>query len=174
MGQYYNVAVISKDRKLFLNRDVNGEYTMAKLMEHSWWKNPFVNTVNSFIYKTPSQVAWVGDYAETSEYYEDLWGENEKTQGVTENQLSLDGKYLCNHDTKEYVDCDDYYKKSVDDYGWCIHPLPLLTCIGNKSGGGDYYSSVGEEYVGSWYNNVISIEDDIPEGYEKLDLRFAE
>ena len=27
------------------NRDVNGYYTMAKLMEHSWWDNDFCKAI---------------------------------------------------------------------------------------------------------------------------------
>ena len=45
------------------DRSVDGQYTFAKLMEHSWWQNTFVNAFSEFLYKIPRRVCWVGDYA---------------------------------------------------------------------------------------------------------------
>ena len=63
MGQYYVPLVgnaFGDDLKGF-DRSVNGEYTFAKLMEHSWWQNPFVNAFSDLLYREPSRLAWVGD-----------------------------------------------------------------------------------------------------------------
>lgn len=52
MGQYYRPIlgnVFGTDCKVF-DRSVDGERTFAKLMEHSWWENPFVNSFSSRLY----------------------------------------------------------------------------------------------------------------------------
>ena len=176
MGQYYRVIIEKEGKRTVFNRNVDGEYTLAKLTEHSWWENPFVNTICSMLYKTPCKIAWVGDYANDFELYEEVW----QTEGedVSENQTKLDHKYLCNHTQKMYVDCDEYFSKSKVDEGeygiWCLHPLSLLTCVGNGQGGGDYRSEIGQDLVGIWCWDVISVENEIPEGYEKLDCCFKE
>lgn len=36
MGQYYNVVIKNKNTITAYHREVDGEYTMAKLTEHSW------------------------------------------------------------------------------------------------------------------------------------------
>lgn len=72
MGQYYNIllkegnkASIAYDRYLI----VNGarQYTMAKLMEHAWIGNHFVDTICAKIYASAStfKIVWMGDYGDT-------------------------------------------------------------------------------------------------------------
>ena len=39
------------------DRSVNGEYTFAKLLEHSWWHNTFVNAFSEFLYNNPGRVS---------------------------------------------------------------------------------------------------------------------
>ena len=66
MGQYYRPILgdsFGLECKVF-DRSVDGEYTFAKLLEHSWWQNPFVNAFSEFLYNEPNRVAWVGDYAD--------------------------------------------------------------------------------------------------------------
>ena len=72
MGQYYNVllkegkkASVAYDRHLIVNG--KKEYTMAKLMEHSWIGNHFVDTMCSKIYNSSStfRIVWMGDYGDT-------------------------------------------------------------------------------------------------------------
>ena len=177
MGQYYKVLVRKdKDSKWQLfNRSVDGEYTMAKLTEHSWWYNPFVNTICHMIHFKPKQVAWVGDYADdisakgidTRELHEKAWGKA-NGRSVTEAQISLFGKYLVNHDKKEYVDCTEYYDNSVTEGDWCLHPLPILTAVGNGQGGGDYHGR-SMDMVGRWTCDRISVENAAPkEGYRSI------
>ena len=65
MGQYYMPILGDKDGlncKVF-DRSVDGEYTMAKLMEHSYWEVPFVNSFSERLYNQKCRVCWVGDYA---------------------------------------------------------------------------------------------------------------
>ena len=66
MGQYYR-PILGDSQGLnckVFDRSVDGQYTFAKLLEHSWWENPFVNAFSELIYDEPSRVAWVGDYAD--------------------------------------------------------------------------------------------------------------
>ena len=176
MGQYYTPMIEDKNgERTIFSRQIAGsnDYNSAKLTEHSWWENPFVNTVCTMIYKTPHKVAWVGDYADEFELYKEAM-DSDKEVDVVENQTELDGKYLVNHTKKEYINCDNYKTKAITEDGWCIHPLPLLTCVGNGKGGGDYFSAVGAESVGSWCWDIVSVEDKIPDGYEELDSYFKE
>ena len=192
-GQYFR-PVLSKNGKVTVfNRDVNNEYTMAKLTEHSWWLNPMVNYVAKQLYCERGRLAWVGDYAEDSELKElgmnrnmkQVW--DSKGVGITidKNQdnftFLLDNKFLVNHDKKLYVDLKEYKKlsDSKNSYcgkGWVLHPLSLLTAIGNGRGGGDYngFNYPCFDLVGTWAWDLISIEDKAPKGYKKLDLCFME
>lgn len=168
MGQYYNVIVYNNNRTIAYNREVDGKYTMAKLTEHSWWYNPFVSSITKLLYKNPCQVAWIGDYAysadglnipdgiDVAKLHKIAWGENSKTQEIHKDELYLDGKYLVNHTKKIYLNCDDYKLRS-NNCGWVIHPLPLLTAIGNGLGGGDYYG-INKDQVGRKRWNTILIE----------------
>lgn len=196
MGQYYNVVTMGQDGEInAYNRMVDGEYTMAKLMEHSWWYNEFVSTMTKMLYHNPMRIAWIGDYSNDDDYlraekdpqffnmelfkkfFDAAWGESsdESLLGVKKDILLLDGKFLVNHTYKTYVDCDEYrYLSDPDDTKWIIHPLPLLTCVGNGLGCGDYYGD-NEQEAGSWCMAEVSVEDEIPEGYEKMsELYFVE
>ena len=190
MGQYYRPICGDEyglNCKVF-DRSVNGEYTLAKLMEHSWWQNPFVNAFSEFLYNEPSRVAWVGDYADEPDdfdfpncsafyvpCYKEVWGETIKPVGVASSDFNLDGKFLLNHDRQQFVDLDEYKAASVDKDGWCIHPLPLLTAIGNDRGGGDFHEgNTGFDCVGIWAWQLISFADEPPKDFSKFPLVFKE
>lgn len=181
MGQYYNVVTEDKDGVMIAyDRSVDGEYTMAKLMEHSWWYNPFVSTIVKRLYKNPMRVAWVGDYSDDvkdawriDEIFKAAWGGG--AMGIKGDEMRLDGKYLVNHSDKTYLDCSAYRNRSEDmeDPNWIIHPLPLLTSVGNGFGGGDYRGT-DMDMVGSWYMSEISVEDVPPDGYTAIEVTFTE
>ena len=57
MGQYYRAMVKKPNGRIVVyNRDVirdgKREYTVAKLLEHSWWFNEFVNAVCLDVYNS--------------------------------------------------------------------------------------------------------------------------
>ena len=175
MGQYFRPIlgnVFGTDCKVF-DRSVDGERTFAKLMEHSWWFAPFVNSFSLRLYKEVGRVAWVGDYADEPDdfhfahssafyvpSYSEIWGESVQTLGSTSTDFTLDGKFLLNYDTAQYVD---------------IHPLPLLTAVGNDRGSGDFHEgNIGYENVGIWAWHLISIVDNLPKHFSKLKLVFKE
>ena len=176
MGQYYRVYLKRNEKEKIYDRTIDGEYTPAKIMEHSWFLNPFVNTICHELYKKPACIAWVGDYSEdiNPTIHKKVWDEDTKVCKVKEAQVLLFDKYICNHTTKQYLDCGKYFDKSCEKDGLsCIHPLPLLTAIGNGLGGGDY-CGINEKVVGIWALNNISIEKTIPKDYTEFAIIFKE
>ena len=190
MGQYYRPILGDAYglNCMVFDRSVDGEYTLAKLMEHSWWLNPFVNSFAAQIYNIKSRVCWVGDYAtEPDDFtfannsafyvpnYKEVWGNKVKLLTLHSLDFTLDGKFLLNHDTKEYLDLNEYKEKSKDKDGWTIHPLPLLTAVGNDRGGGDFHEgNIGYEFVGKWAWQLISIADSFPKNFKPVNIIFKE
>lgn len=188
MGQYYMPILGDKfgsNCKVF-DRSVDGEYTLAKLMEHSWWLNPFVNSFSSKLFKHKKRVIWCGDYAtefgdfnlDSSVYipnYYEIWGETVKLYAVKSSDFTLDNKFLLNHNTKQFIDLNEYKANSIDSSGWCIHPLPLLTAVGNGLGFGDFHENgIGFEHVGIWAWHLLSISNSVPRNFKKFNLTFKE
>lgn len=195
MGQYWHTG-FKNNGKIFTSarRMKCGEtddcYIGAKLMEHSWIHNWFMNSVANYIFHNPTNILWCGDYADEGDEvknftygdlgYEDIWGDNELNPFEFDLCKSFDysGKYLVNHTKKVCISFDDYIKKSTMNPKWadgtmCINPISLLTAVGNGRGGGDYYGE-NECMVGTWVWDLISIETDIPKDYKIESLFFAE
>ncbi|MBR0289847.1 MAG: hypothetical protein IJQ82_12800 [Selenomonadaceae bacterium] len=190
MGQYY-MAVLGNefgtDCKVF-NRSVDGEYTFAKLLEHSWWENSFVNSFSERLYNELGRVIWCGDYADepddfafpncSASYipcYREVWGDKVQMLSSTSTNFKLDDKFLINYDMKQYVDLNEYKEKSIDKHGWCIHPLTLITAVGNGRGGRDFHEgNIGFEHVGIWAWHLLTISDAPEKDFTKLNLVFIE
>ena len=72
---------------------------------------------------------------------------------------------------------DKVKKKVVDrllgNEEWDISPLPLLTALGNGRGGGDYRGT-NMDKIGIWVGDVLSVEFEIPDGFEELKVEFKE
>lgn len=79
-------------------------------------------------------------------------------------------KVLVNHTKKEYFLMRE---QEPNEYDMIVHPLSLLTASGNGRGMGDY-RGMNEEQVGRWSGDSISVEDEAPEGYTKLEFTFKE
>jgi hypothetical protein len=175
MGQYYNAILLDKEKKNVIGWVSPDQYDSgSKLMEHSWMKNDFVKSFENMIYKNPMPVTWCGDYADAVDGSEE--GDNfyslceDKTNITPTTELGQHkSRYIINHDTKEYVDKE---KVPTDKDGWQIHPLPLLTCEGNGRGGGDFRGD--SELVGSWSRCLISVSEELPEGYTELEFDLVE
>lgn len=203
MGQYYYPVVGNAEGKdiTVFDRSVNGEYTMAKLMEHSWWKNDCMMNMVKLLVHNPVRLAWVGDYAEQDDFAEPfagernipsdvelpnveyVWEDDTEKYGFIGKGVSLYGKFLVNHDKKMYFNCTKWYNlaNKQSGYGWVVHPLSLLTAVGNDRGGGDYHSGhLNYDMVGIWAWNLLSVEtkDTIPANHEEItelqDIIFAE
>ena len=113
------------------------------------------------------RVAWVGDYADDvidEEKYKNIpnierFVEIEKDEpniiGYTQpnavpQNVSSFCYFIINHTKKEFINMYEYIFKNKTN----IHPLPLLTSIGNGCGGGDY-SGKCEELCGNWCGDII-------------------
>ena len=162
MGQYYNAVLKDKEGKFHSYYSTNG----LKLMEHSWFLNDFVNEVCKKILNNPNQVAWVGDYAEPNDFEEKLHQFIDNRTNFEQGLSSKDnfnclGLFLVNEDDKTYIDMTKYYNtsiKSSENDDWVIHPLPLLTAMGNGLGGGDY-RGINEDLIGIWAGKIIQLLD---------------
>jgi len=173
MGQYYKPINLDSGQWLYTHDYETG----MKLMEHSWIGNEFVGRVMELLTKGgdwyKQRIAWAGDYyseeGETNHY--DLVKDENKikpTNFLTEKEQ--EDSILVNHDKKQYVIMS---KAPIDTDGWRANPLPLLTALGNGRGGGDY-NGVNEDKVGIWAEDVLSVETEIPEGFEELEIKFLE
>jgi hypothetical protein len=195
MGQYYKVIILADNKKN--NKEViilyihPSQYNCGgKLMEQAYFNTSLLNTVEYILSKRgnfyKSRIVWAGDYADE---------EDEGDEGDEEGPMNLyhladnysdyqnmvscnmsNYKYIVNHTKKQYVYKYESKKDNEgNEYndGYKIHPLPLLVSEGNGKGGGDY-SGNNQELCGTWARNVISMEETIPEGYEKLECNFSE
>lgn len=174
MGQGYNAVILSDDGKIIRTWVNPHEYNNGyKLIEHSYVGNKFVEAVESLLCPTgifyKSRLVWAGDYAD-----EEPEGKNLNTLAeyrpmsrptVGVNIFGKSGMsdylYVVNHTKQEYM---------IKGNG--IHCLPLMTAEGNGRGSGDYSGS-GEELVGTWARDVISVEKDVPSGLTHVPNLFV-
>lgn len=184
MGQYYRPIVLKED---YENESYPCVVSLqswdmgngAKLMEHSYVGNNFVEAFAQMIHKDNTKgfyghcVVWCGDYGEPING-ESLYKLAQRCN-VSENYLTkyTDGvqrpyQYIVNIDKGQYVKVKPYNKEE-----WTIHPLPLLTAYGNGQGGGDYYGS-NMELIGSWAFDHVYVADEVPDGYTELVVDFKE
>ena len=120
-----------------------------------------------------SRLVWAGDYAkeeedcETANLYSLTDSDENYIKGYNYKVYNLSYyRYIVNHTQKMYVDKD---KCVVNDNGYNIHPLPLLT----SEGGGDY-SGKNVHLCGTWARDTVSMETSIPDGYNELVCDFIE
>ena len=187
MGQYYKQAIEQDGNLDIFDAQVSdGGWNGVKLMEHSWIANDFMDAISERIHNKPANIVWCGDYADEPQDFINIEWINYKTIYPEESRdiptldklpekFDYSHKYLVNHTYKCYVDFDLYISKCKDKDGWTVHPLSLLTAVGNGRGGGDYGDECVDSYmVGAWAGNTLEITDVVPEGYELEDVRFSE
>lgn len=196
MGQYYRATLLNENKEQILATTIGWDWKSgAKLMETAWVGNHMVNAVCQLLagdFKG-SRVVWAGDYAETPFMGEDnlytVINENEekypkviemfqtKEYEMYPNVMGIHlaefkaYKYVINLDKKVAVPIPE---DKGGENEWHIHPLPLLTAESNGMGGGDYFSDTHEEFVGTWAYDRITVGNEIPEGFEVLDIEFSE
>lgn len=192
MGQYYTAYL----------KDNNGKETVinswayrnaAKLTEHSWIGNTFVDVVCNLITDNPHEIAWVGDYADSVlknftdkknikelerifELNRELANNKDKPILIKNIRRKMRRGYLINVTQGIYIDLKKYYKENYTKFmDSALNPLPLLTAVGNGQGGGDYYG-INEDYIGSWAFDKIMYSETKPEDYEyaEVEYHFAE
>jgi hypothetical protein len=157
MGQYFKACNV-QTKECIISWDFNDN---AKLMEHSWNGNKFVNVAEKLLAKGGKwfgqPFCWSGDYAENEE------GESQNLYEIS-NEKAIKPKlgiykkfrYLLNVTTKVFVDLEKVPVSSIyENYEYRIHALPLLTCEGNQRGGGDFYGEDPNNLVGSWARCIV-------------------
>ena len=182
MGQYYRIFMCKEDGSeprvhSSYDHDNNG----AKLMEHSYYGNRFVEAalaqlVDTYKHHDPLRVWWVGDYAEEDDIPEDkkqyhpiagAWKPAPETIKVHNEEFDFGAQlYLVNLTTHEYIDLKAVREQNkVPGWSGSIHPLPLLTAVGNGRGGGDYHGSaaINKNMVGAWAGDLLQITETIPQ-----------
>lgn len=184
MGQYFRAFLRNKtiDRIVVSPSEFS---TGLKLMEHAYLGEDFTQNV-CFIIEAlgATKVAWVGDYADEYPQYKQVWSADDHIQKAVTDYNYKD-KLLFNHTKKVYIDFNEYIEENgsvQDDFNtrFIVHPLCLLTAVGNGRGGGDYHG-MNEELVGTWCDDEISIgyfEDlytfkDFTK-YQKIKVKFYE
>jgi len=206
MGQYYKALTVDTEtRSKVTSFATSWNYNNgAKLMEHSYIQNNFVEAFETTLINNPQVVVWAGDYADAEvdadgndiqepgegSYADRMFDVNlygmckdkeELKRGdvcvalpIIENKIKHTHRYIINHDTKQFVDKKDFKESS----NWQIHPLPLLTADGNNRGGGDFREgNPGFDQVGIWKRNLISVtsrKTNIPKGFTQLKVDFRE
>ncbi len=182
MGQYY-LAIFLADKgtlpdKEYIRGFVNPHSCCngAKLTEHAYACTKTVQSVIFYLsceghfYK--SRLVWAGDYAddepETNEnLYKVACDEEQKAFGPA--KAKEDYVFFVNHTKKEYVDMRKFDNNTP-------HPIPLLTAEGNGRGGGDYNDDLGQEFVGIWARDVVSVEWSKPDDSytNRTDIEFKQ
>ena len=195
MGQYFKAVVINGDSlKTF------SPWGYRKIMEHAHLMNATVNQVMEEILDKPSKVLWVGDGTALPEdtfgmaSHEDWMAllsrirntKDEPEWDCEEPEFRADISYeelkerierltsamLVNHTKHCFIDLSKLKGKPGQN-GDIIHPLPLLTALGNGRGGGCYYGTEMEQ-VGSWAHDIIEVSFTKPEGFKESIIRFIE
>lgn len=179
MGQYFKPVIIDKkdSKKVVASLHAHDFNNGLKLMEHSYVGNNFVNTFATLIndedgkYKGYPMV-WCGDYAddvlEGKNYY-DIARDNNTDEDV-ENLKVNEYRYFINKTKKEFVDIEDCPKKEY----MVVHPLPILTCLGNGRSH-DYMPNEGDlKFISSWATDVVVSSNKCPneKTYKRIKPNF--
>lgn len=182
MWQYYRAAIRNWTKvKYFSTYDFDN---WAKLMEHSYVWNRYVNVVMKELFNNPWRVYWMWDYwndvlenfqlpekAMWAQYvYDRVWNTKinnekcwdvvwqivwaEKIDNEAECRYDLNYWFIVFHDHKTIIDMSQY---ETDNFS--IHPLPLLTAVWNGQWGWDY-SWVNEDVVWIFAWDYVTIEND--------------
>lgn len=193
MGQYYNIATSDTQNGKITCHSVQvkgNDYQGIKLLEHSYYGNDTMNAVCASLFQKPQHIAWVGDYSNDDTraqeslckmLYKACWCGEVEEEAWDRAEVNPKWKYLVNHTKSVYIDLNKHFEISHEDDTWssgefiCIHPLSLLTSVGNGMGGGDYHDNyVNFDQTGKWAWDKISIEEEVPKSYKEVMCPFKE
>lgn len=179
MGQYFKPVIIDKkdSKKVVASLHTHDLNCGAKLMEHSYVGNIFINTFATLINNEDGKykgfpMAWAGDYADEVDGKYNHW-DIARINNTDEDVKSLKAneyRYFINKTKKEFVDIEDCPKKE----GMKVHPLPILTALGNGRSH-DYDPKEGElKFIGSWAMDVIVSSNKCPneKTYKRIKPNF--
>lgn len=172
MGAYYNGCVKQGRAKSFKRYDSWSLQSGAKLMEHGYLENDYVNAVlNTIVADKPFKLSWLCDYTDNEEL---TWGTSKEVNFDVTDVLC--GQFVpcvyVNLDKKEYINLNEVIEHSSFKYtnsDWLIHPLVLLTNSEEESmGGGDYHKSCS--WRSSWKGDTLKkmMKLDIPMDFKNI------
>lgn len=162
MGQYYKAVNMDKKEYVRPHAYDNG----AKLLEHSYIKNDFLGVVTTLLKKEwkGDRVIWLGDYFEKDEN-PDIplnWSEIESWDEITPKAITVNKGFLNNISKKISIDLSKVTAQyDLDDPGYKMHPLSILTACGNGRGGGDLNDDKHylTKLAGTWAGDNLSVTD---------------
>jgi hypothetical protein len=111
MGQYYKAVFLAENQKPIASVSSYDFGSGAKLMEHSWAKNPFVRFVERQLMVAPQKVVWAGDYAD-----------HEDPTTITASEIKL----LADEES-EYWNAEKLKKTELIFIVWLILSVNLYT-----------------------------------------------
>lgn len=205
MGQYYSPILISDDKQQLKTINTHDYGCGLKLTEHSYIGNQVLNVVMNDLVDNPQHLYWLGDYAEfedlednrdnniTEEQFkvlcDEAWADGDKGVRFKDGNINdCHYRYIVNHTKKEYIDMCSYREDWTHWHQWIdrntgeceiypetVHPLSLLTSVGNGKGGGDYCNEYPNfELCGTWAGDLIEVSNTKPDGYEEFVDGFEE
>ncbi len=167
--------------------------TSDRLIDHARIGDKFVNSICEKIYNShfPVRLIWLGNKShrlmdspvcfangispiKIKHYCFKYWNKDVYTTSAVASDFSIIDKFIVNHSKRIYFYGAKYYKNSVVN-GICFNPIPLLTCIGNGLGDGDYNHPTEDSnfnLIGSWAWDDLSIYHEPPADYTEINLTF--
>ncbi len=192
MGAYYTPTALTNEKTK--NYQTIEMIHGLKLMEHSYFGNPAVNSTLFMIensnWKNKS-FTWACDYSDNiSGSDKNIYELSEKhiinptkkkTPQMRANGISFEDMedtynnvIILNNSKKEYLDLSEYVANYKFDKKWMTHPFPLLTNSETQSmGGGDYH--LQNDFRGIWSNDkfeVVRSIIDVPASYKNISSDF--
>ena len=162
MGQYYKAVNIDKKEYVRPHAYDNG----AKLLEHSYIKNDFLGVVTTLLKKEwkGDRVIWLGDYFEKDENPAVPldWESTENYDQLTPPATTVKKGFLNNLTKKISIDLSKVKATyDIEEDGYVMHPLAILTVCGNGRGGGDINDENHYLYklAGTWAGDNLSVTD---------------
>lgn len=171
MGQYFKGTSyrMRKGVKVSIESLESWDYENgAKLMEHSYVGNNYVNEIEKLISLGGKwygkRIVWAGDYEDVPDNENLLYDLGKVVKPKETDYIQFE--YVINRSKREYVVVS---KTPITRYDMKIHPLPLLTSNSYGFGG------IGNlELVGSWCGDIVIVSNELPKGYKEIIFDLTE
>lgn len=193
MGQYYRPIVFENTDQLgcfclgnlepIASLTSYGYDNGAKIIEHAYVGNYFVNAAMVLLADDIEGTfkghyfAWMGDYGDDEEQgFYDKAREIDSSEAVSK-LLEKKGIELEDVHYRYILNCTDgqYVEVPEDNGKLQLHPLPILTAVGNGESMSDYYGT-DMDMVGAWAFCEIVCTNEKPddEVWERIEVNFTE
>jgi hypothetical protein len=173
MGAYYQAA-LTRDNGHGEERVRYSTWSIgegAKLAEHYYIGNDYVNGVMAELIDAPAKLVWLCDYHdEEGETWED-YEERDLPDDTLHSSIENNRYFVLNLDKKAFIDMEKLWELHGDNDGqWPIHPAPVLANSDYGSmGGGDHHGEIAQR--ASWKGDTIEVvltKDDVPQAFSDI------